>query len=100
MKIKIYKNSLLDNFTVYMNDKKRDCLIVNGKEFQYNINKFKVLVCDIVSDWPQKLEEEGLVDGVQYKIVIKQSGQETIYQFNNKFPEDFYRLEILLQEIV
>ena len=99
MKIKIYKKSLSENCIIYMNDKKREFVLYNAIETTFDVERFKFKVFDMISDWPKQLIDPNISDGVDYKIVIKDIGKETVYHFKNKFPEDIYLIEDLVEQV-
>lgn len=100
MKIKIYKNSLDDSHSLYMNDKKRENVIADGIETTCSAERFRFMVLNMVSDWEKEMIDPFIIDGLEYKIVIKENDQETVYTFKNKFPDDIHRLEMLIENIV
>lgn len=99
MKIKIYQKSLNVNNMIFMNDKK-DFLLVNGKECAFDIDRFKFLVGNITSNWPNTLEDPSVVDGLEYTISINNKNNNNVYKFKNEFPEDIYRLTSLIDEVL
>ena len=100
MKIKICATTLDQTTVLYMNDKKRDNILLNTKETNFSAKEFKFRVCDMVSDWPNELTDKSLDDGLTYTIVIKTDEKEVSYLFENKFPEDIYRLYDLINDVV
>ena len=100
MKIKVFMNSLKESYVLYVNDKKRDCVLLNTQETTYDADRFIFKVCDMVSDWPKELKNDNIIDGLEYKIVIKDEKEEKTYNFKNKFPEDIYRLENLIEDVL
>jgi len=101
MKIKIYMNNLKENHVLYVNDKKRDFVLADTKETSYKARRFILKVCDMVKDWPSELKDENILDGLEYKIVIKKSeNEQKSFTFKNKFPKDIYRLELLFDEVL
>ena len=99
MKIKIYMQSLTESHIIYLNDKKRDHILVDTAKSSFDVARFKFLVADMVSDWPNLLEDNSIVDGLTYRIIIKRDGDEKEYIFRNKFPSDIYRLRRLISEM-
>ena len=99
MKIKIYMFSYSEFHNIYLNDKKRDYILVDREKSSYDVEKFKSLVLNMVENWPDLLEDNSYLDGVEYKIEIKEGGVEKQYKFSNKFPDDIYRLTDLISEI-
>ena len=100
MKIKIYKQTIHEQHVLYVNTAKRDFVLADKKETTYKADSFIFAVCDIIHDWPTNLENENILDGLQYKIVIKQNNKEKTYIYKNKFPEDIYRLEMLISAVL
>ena len=99
MKIKVYMNSLQEHHFMYMNDKKRDFILYDAKDTTFDSARFKYKVLDMVSDWPNELVNPDIIDGLEYKIIIKDDEKETSYKFQNKFPEDVYRIEELFNQV-
>lgn len=100
MKIQIVKTSLGDSHILYMNDKKRDYILLDTKRTSYPADRFKFKVCDMVLNWEKEMIDSAIVDGLRYRIKIKDKGEERIFYFINKFPEDIFLLENLIQEVV
>ena len=102
MKIKIYQNHMNENYTIYMNDRRKNLLMVNTKPIKFNLDRFKFLVSDMVMDWPNELiNDKEVCDGLEFKIVIKDNNnKEDVYIFKNKFPEDIFRLTSLINEVL
>ena len=100
MKIKVYMQTLTESHDLYVNDKKRDYVLADTKETSYDADRFVFKVCDMVSDWPKELKNERVLDNVTYTIKIKDEKEEKTYNFKNKFPEDIYRLENLIDEVL
>ena len=100
MKIKIYKWTLSEQHVLYVNTAKRNYVLADKKETNYKADSFIFEVFDIIHDWPTSLENEKILDGLQYKIVIKQNNEEKTYIYKNKFPEDIYKLEMLISAVL
>ena len=101
MKIKIYKQCLEDSHTIYLNDKKRERILVDRCESNFDVDRFKFLVLNMVSNWPKLLEDKSIYDGLTYVVSIKEDNkdEERIYEFKNKFPPDIYKLHNLVDEL-
>ena len=101
MKIKVYMNNLQGNHILYVNYKKYDYVLADTKETSYKAKRFIFKLCDMVKDWPSELIDENVADGTEYKIIIKKSENEVkTFKFQNKFPKDIYRLEMLFNEVL
>jgi len=100
MKVKVYMQTLTESHILYVNDKKRDYVLVDTKETNYDAGIFIFTICDIVKDWPNKLEDKNILDGLEYRIIIKNKDKEREYILKNKFPENIYRLEMLINEVL
>ncbi len=99
MKIKVFVSSLKENHVLYANDQKRNYVLFDTKETSYDVDRFIFKIADMVSDWPNELENKNILDGLEYRVVIKENEKETTYRFKNKFPEDIYRLNDLIKEV-
>ena len=97
MNIKIERQNLreINRFSV-----KDRTFTVNGKVSNYDIDKFVFILTDLVSDWPEKLEDDSIIDGSNCAISIKNDKNKKTFIFRNKFPKDFYKLTELLDEVV
>jgi len=100
MKVKVYKTCLEDSHSLYVNDKKRNYVVLDRKDTRYSADRFIFKIFDMISDWPTEMINPEIIDGLEYKIVIKENNQEKSYVFKNKFPEDIFRLENLISEIL
>lgn len=99
MKIKIYMFSYSEYHNIYLNDQKRDYILVDRQKSSFNVEKFKSSVFDMVANWPNLLEDKSYLDGLEYQIEIKKDGNEQSFKFRNKFPDDIYKLTDLISEI-
>lgn len=103
MKIKIYKRNFLgESHTIYMNDEKHSHLIVDtDKKCEYNLALFKFRVRNAVLDWPKEMKDESIIDGLEYEIVLEKTGEpEVKYLFKNKFPEDIWRIDSIIEDVL
>ena len=101
MKIKIYVQKQAESHILYVNDKKRDFVLVDTQESCYNADRFIFKLCDMVSNWPHELKNDSVIDGICYTISIKPTeNEEKLYVFKNNFPEDILRLEMLINEVL
>ena len=98
MKIKIIKRSLDKQILIYMNDNKRDSIQVNMQNVNYSADRLAFKICDMVSNWPAEMVDVGTRDGKEYIISIKHKREERVYNFKNKFPDDIYRLDLVIDE--
>ena len=74
---------------------------VNEIPINSDIDSFIFKVCDIVLKWPTllKSENEKIHDGTEVTICFENNSCEKKFEFINDLPEDFYKLEILLDEV-
>lgn len=100
MKIKVYMQTLNESHVLYVNDAKRDYVLLDTKETNYSADRFIFKVCDMVSNWPKELRNDIIIDGLTYKVVIKNNQEEREYIFQNNFPKDIYRLKMLIDEVL
>ena len=100
MKVKVYMQTLTENHVLYVNDAKRDYVVADTKDTSYPADLFIFTIKDMVSNWPEKLENKDILDGLTYKIVINNNGKEKIYSFQNNFPKDIFRLKMLISEVL
>lgn len=99
MKIKVSVKTISGINILYANDKRRDMVLFNSLETSYDVDRFIYKVTDMISDWPNELENKNILDGLEYRVTIKEKGKETTYRFKNKFPEDIYRLKELIEDV-
>ena len=99
MKIKIYMESLAESHIIYLNDKKRDHILVDTKKSSFDVDRFVFLVADMSSHWPSLLEDNSIIDGLTYRVVIKDEIKDKEFIFRNKFPANIYKLSNLVTEI-
>lgn len=102
MKIKITKNTVDESVIIIM-DEKKNVVMYNEQVVNYDIDRFIFKVSNMVTGWPTELKDLSVTDGLKYEIIIKDKndGKEEIksYSFQNKFPEDIYRVERLISEL-
>ena len=100
MKVKVYMQTLTESHVLYVNDAKRDYVLADTKETTYPADEFIFEVGTMVTNWPKELVEPNACDGLSYKICINNNGDEKTYLFQNKFPEDIYMLEDLIDSVL
>ena len=100
MKVKVYMQTLTDSHVLYVNDAKRNYVLVDTKETAYPADLFIFTILDMVSDWPKELKNKDIYDGLTYKIIISNNKEEKTYLFQNKFPNDIFRLKQLINEVL
>ena len=100
MKIRVSKSTLSESYIFYTNDKKREHVLVNTKPVNFSAERFNFLITNIVRGWPNELTEPSILDGLEYRISIREKGKEENYVFKNKFPEDIFRLEMALDMVL
>ena len=102
MKIKIIKNTVDESVIIIM-DEKKNVVMCNDQVVNYDVDRFIFKVSNMVKGWPTELKDLSVLDGLKYEIIIKDkhNGKEEVksYLFQNKFPEDIYRVERLISEI-
>ena len=99
MKILIDVNSGFDRLSIVVDDK-QGIFAVNGKTVTFDVNKFVFKVCDITMKWPDSLQgEDNISDGTQVVMLIEDNNIRRKIKYVNELPEDFYKLEILLDEV-
>ena len=75
--------------------------MLDTNETSYSAERFIFKIASIVSEWPHELKDETICDGLEYRISIKPNDEEEInYIFKNKFPDDIYRLKMLIEEVL
>ncbi|MBR2970172.1 MAG: hypothetical protein IKC49_03865 [Clostridia bacterium] len=99
MKVKVYMQTINEKHTFYADDS-NDCVLADEQNTNYQADRFIFKVGTMVKDWPNELINEKILDGLTYKIVINKKDQELKYTFKNKFPEDIYRLDTLVDEVL
>ena len=100
MKIKIFTHNIDGNHILYANEKKREVVLLDTKETSYDVDRFVYKITDMVSNWPNELEDQLVIDGQEFKIIIKNHDEEVMFRFVNKFPEDIYKLQDIINEIL
>ena len=97
MKIRITRTSITYIHTILL---EKDKVFSDGIETEYNPDRFAFKVCNLVSDWPDKLEEQNVTDGLKYEIKIKKGKEIKKYEFINKFPDDIDKLEEIINGVI
>ena len=66
-----------------------------------NVNYFIFNVFNVILDWPTSLQSDDktIKDGCNVTIYCETKQNQKTFNFVNEFPEDFYKLEILLDEV-
>lgn len=99
MKILIDVNSGFERLSIVVDDK-QGIFAANGKTVTFDVNKFVFKVCDITMKWPDSLQcEDNISDGTQVVMLIEDNNIRRKIKYVNELPEDFYKLEILLDEV-
>lgn len=99
MKVKIEQINPYESLTIVYNPSKSDCVLLNSKQTNYPISKFKFLVGTMTKGWPEKLENNDILDGTTYIITTKIDGQIKTMEYKNEYPDDIYRLTNLIKEV-
>ena len=99
MKIKIYIQSLTKSHIIYLNDKERDCIFIDSKKSCFDVDRFKFLITNMSLNWPERLEDNSVIDGLNYKITIRDGDIHKEFVFKNKFPDNIYKLNQIIDEI-
>lgn len=97
MKIKIVIWSRTFNYSVYADE--------STNEFTFGLQKkssgtqaFVKHAIQIVKDWPDRLEDLDIFDGISYKIAYEDENGARQLIGSNKVPENFSTLMYLLQK--
>ena len=99
MKIKIEQINPYESLTIVYNPDKNDNVLLNSKQTNYSVSKFKFLVGTMTRDWPEKLENNDILDGTTYIIRTKIDDKIKTMVYKNKYPDDIYRLINLIKEV-
>ena len=97
MKIRITRTSLTYVNTILL---EKETVFSDGIKTEYNPDRFVFKVCNLVSDWPNKLEDKNVTDGLKYEIKIKKDKEIKKYEFINKFPDDIDKLEEIINGVI
>lgn len=100
MKIKVYMQTVQEKNVLYVNDAKRDYVLLNAKETSFDADEFIFAICTMVKEWPNELKNDEITDGLKYRIEIKNGEVEKTYSFENKFPKDIYKLRHLINDVL
>jgi len=100
MKILIDVNYGFDRLSIVANEN-QNIFTANGNPINFDIMRFMFKVCDITMKWPISLKNKNktIKDGTKVVILIEDDKQRKIMKYINKLPEDYYKLEILLDEV-
>lgn len=100
MKILIDVNSGFKRLSIIA-DKTKNIFTANGKNVNADIDRFIFRVCDTILKWPMLLESDikNINDGTTVIIFYEYKSSKRKYKFINKLPNDYYKLEILLDEV-
>ena len=99
MKILIDANYGLDRLSIVANER-QNIFTANGRSTTLDMDYFIFKVCDITMHWPNSLQGEANVkDGTQVVILIEDGKTKKKMKYVNELPEDYYKLEILLDEV-
>lgn len=92
MKMKILIQNYKNQDIFYADN---DSLYLNGEKQKYNAGAFIFEVMSLIKDWPQKLYNPAISDGLKCEIDV--DGLK--YSWINKFPQDFEELESILRRV-
>ena len=67
-----------------------------------SIQRFIFNVINIILNWPTPLQADNqtIKDGCRVIIYFEDTQTQKLFVFKNKLPEDFYKLEVLLDEVI
>ena len=95
--VHIKLQTLTDNFEIKIDDKDR--FFVNGIQQKINIETFMFHLKYIVEDWEPKYENNNLLDGLSYSVVIDKGQDKFSSKGINKFPKNFSSFLQLIEEV-
>jgi len=99
MKITIKTHTMTNKYT-YLIDADKKTFEINGIKLDNpNINEAIFVICQLSSTWPNKLENNNIMDGLRCKIIIEDGNEKKSFLFINKFPKDFFMLINYLVEV-
>lgn len=100
MQIKVFISTMQENHVLYANDEKENVVLLDAKKTNYDVDRFIFKIIDMSSNWPSELENMQILDGLEYKIFIKENEKVISYKFRNKFPENIDRLHRLINDVM
>lgn len=76
-------------------------IMVNDNHIEGLDNNYIVDKLDLITkNWKDDYINNSIIDGIEYRIKIcSEKKEDRVLIFKNNFPEDFYRLEDVLQEL-
>lgn len=100
MKVSIDVNSGFRRMSVIANNS-NGLFTANGNPVNADIDSFIFKVCDTILEWPTSLKSTNkkIHDGTTVVIYFEGPQNKKKFKFVNELPEDFYKLEILLDEV-
>lgn len=96
MKIKIQTNTLNKFLTIQLSEEK---CFVNGQEKIVNCQDFIERLLYIVELWEPKMINPSIIDGVHYKVSIKEDDKIFKFEGKNSFPDNFDKFINLIKEL-
>ncbi len=97
-KISLGLSSLRKCFNLNL-DYSNQTAVLNGEPFKMDVRPFMDKICNIVTDWEEKLINLAILDGLAYHIFIQKDGKIKKYEGRNKFPPNFNEFLNLLSEV-
>ena len=73
---------------------------VNGKDVNFDIDRFIFRTCDITMNWPEKLINQDIIDGNKVKVIIKNDTAIKEMKFINKLPKNYHKFQALIDEVL
>ena len=98
MKIKISVKTL-NSHKIYKIDDEERVFTINNKKINTSIERTVFFITQITTDWPDKMLNNNIVDGIEVKISLKSDYLNRTLRFKNSFPKDFYTLINYLDEV-
>ena len=95
--VNIKLQTLTDNFEIKIDDKNR--FFVNGTQQNINSETFMFHLNNIVEDWQPKYENNSMIDGLSYSVVIDKGQDKFSSTGRNKFPKNFSSFLRLIEEV-
>ena len=95
--VNIKLQTLTDSFEIKIDE--QDRFFVNGMQQKINTETFMFHLNYIVKDWEPKYENNSILDGLSYSVVIDKGQDKFSSKGINKFPKNFSSFLQLIEEV-
>ena len=95
--VHIKLQTLTDSFEIDIDEKDR--FFVNGTQQNINVETFMFHLNHVTNGWESKYENNDIMDGLSYSVVVDKGQEKFSSEGKNKFPKNFSSFLRLIEEV-